>query len=311
MNGIERAARRGSRAVMVVALMAVVAAGTSAEAGSAVKLKSSLAATAAAPGASGEVRFAVRGGDDARFRIIVRGLTAGASYDVLADDVRVGTIDTTRHGTGRLRLSSRARGDQHLLGFDPRGGEIRVRGADGADVLVVSIDDSSSPPAGDVVCCVPDDGGTECEDRTASECAARGGTVSDATSCLPNPCAGAPSPGVDIVCCIPDDSGAECEDRTVEQCVAQGGTVIDASSCIGNPCAGAPSPQPTVTTTPDGTRTPGASRTPAPSRTPGASASPDASRTPSGGSTPDDDAGDDHGGHGGGGGGHGRGGNDD
>jgi hypothetical protein len=64
--------------------------------------------------------------------------------------------------------------------------------------------------------------------------------VSDAASCLPNPCPGAPAPGVDVVCCLPDDSGPECEDRTADDCAAQGGTVIDATSCIGNPCAPTP-----------------------------------------------------------------------
>jgi hypothetical protein len=34
---------------------------------------------------------------------------------------------------------------------------------------------SSPEPDGDIRCCVPDDGGPECEDRTPAECAARGG----------------------------------------------------------------------------------------------------------------------------------------
>jgi hypothetical protein len=57
------------------------------------------------------------------------------------------------------------------------------------------------PPADpDVVCCLPDNGGDgvpECEDRTAEECAAAGGTVSTATSCTPDPCGGMAGGGDD------------------------------------------------------------------------------------------------------------------
>ena len=37
----------------------------------------------------------------------------------------------------------------------------------------------------DVVCCLPDDSGPECEDRTAAQCAAEGGVNLGAGSCLP------------------------------------------------------------------------------------------------------------------------------
>ncbi len=47
---------------------------------------------------------------------------------------------------------------------------------------------SSPGDDGDIRCCVPDDGGTECEDRTPSECAQRGGTNLGPGSCDPNPC---------------------------------------------------------------------------------------------------------------------------
>ncbi len=46
------------------------------------------------------------------------------------------------------------------------------------------------PPADLVVCCVPEDGETKCEIRTADRCAAHGGTASTALSCHPNPCGG-------------------------------------------------------------------------------------------------------------------------
>lgn len=40
----------------------------------------------------------------------------------------------------------------------------------------------------DIRCCVPDDDGPECEDRTPYECALRGGTNLGPGSCDPNPC---------------------------------------------------------------------------------------------------------------------------
>lgn len=46
----------------------------------------------------------------------------------------------------------------------------------------------SPEPDDDVRCCVPDDGGTECEDRTPAECAARGGVNLGPGSCSPDPC---------------------------------------------------------------------------------------------------------------------------
>src|SRR3989442_11145450 len=52
------------------------------------------------------------------------------------------------------------------------------------------------PPAEpEIRCCTPEnDGGAECEIRTADECAARGGTDVGAGTCEPNPC-GVPSEG--------------------------------------------------------------------------------------------------------------------
>src|SRR5262249_12252857 len=55
---------------------------------------------------------------------------------------------------------------------------------------------------------------------TADRCAARHGTVVDATSCDPNPCA--PVPPVTLVtCCVPDDGAVECEFRTADRCAAR------------------------------------------------------------------------------------------
>ena len=205
-----------------------------------VKTKQALTATAAAPGASGEARFELRGTTDGRLRVVVKQLASKASYEVIVGGIKVGTIETNKGGGGRIRFRSQPKGNDHMLGFDPRAATVEVRAAGGEDVLSGALSDDGSPDAGDIACCLADDSGTECEDRTADECVAQGGTVSDATSCLPNPCAGAPAPGVDVVCCIADDSGPECEDRTADACAAQGGTVIDATDCSANPCAATP-----------------------------------------------------------------------
>jgi len=64
----------------------------------------------------------------------------------------------------------------------------------------------------EVACCLPKDGGgdteaegvedgeDECESMTADECSAAGGTIADAPSCLPDPCA--PSADQTIVFCL-------------------------------------------------------------------------------------------------------------
>lgn len=263
MNTINDRALRVTAAAVFAFALASFGATSPAAAKALVKTRQALTATAAAPGASGEARFELHNADDGRLRIFVRGLAPDASFDVVVGGIKVGTIETNKAGNGRIRFRSRPRGHDRVLGFDPRGATLSIRAANGDDVLTGTIADGGTPDPGDVVCCIPDDSGAECEDRTADECAAQGGTVSDATSCLPNPCAGAPAPGVDIVCCIPDDSGPECEDRTGDQCAAQGGTVVDATDCSANPCAA---------TTPTPTPTPGSGN--------------------------DDPPGDDHGGHG-------------
>jgi hypothetical protein len=102
-----------------------------------------------------------------------------------------------------------------------------------------------TPPPMTVVCCrtgseggafVDDDPDVECEDdASARECAARGGTVVEASSCDPNPCEPAPPPDV-VICCVPDDDDSECEHVTREHCTAAGGTVSTATSCEAHPC---------------------------------------------------------------------------
>src|SRR5262249_28403829 len=45
------------------------------------------------------------------------------------------------------------------------------------------------PPGNDIRCCIPDNSGPECEDRTLAECSAQGGVNIGPGSCTPNPCA--------------------------------------------------------------------------------------------------------------------------
>jgi hypothetical protein len=188
------------------------------------------------PDARGRVKLKIRDASDGRFEVEVKKLDARASYDLLVDGVRVGAIVTSGGGAGRARFRSRPRGKDELLGFDPRGALVSVRNGAGEDVLAIMLAARPSDD-GDVVCCIPDDRGPECEDRTPAECEAAGGTVSTATSCLPDPCADVPPPpGGDVVCCIADDSGPECEDRTPAECSAAGGVVVEAATCDPNPC---------------------------------------------------------------------------
>lgn len=204
--------------------------------------------------AKGRVRVLVRSPSDGRLELTVRRLDPNNAYDVLVNGVKVGTLQTKSSGSGRIRFRSRPRGHDLTLGFDPRGSSIVLRNGAGADVLQGSIalgTTGGSDDSGKIICCIPDDHGSECEDRTADECTAQGGTASTATSCLPNPCDGAAPVEHAVVCCIPDDSGPECEDRSAEQCAAQGGIVVDATSCSPNPCAATPAAPTTRCCLPD------------------------------------------------------------
>jgi hypothetical protein len=199
----------------------------------------SFASTGVDDNAGGRAKLQVRNGSDGRLEVRVQKLDKRATYDVLVDGVLVGHFTTSRGGSGHISFKSHPRTSKDiLLGFDPRGALLIVRDDSGHDVLAVTLADTGSVSGGDVICCVPDDSGPDCEDRTPAECTAQGGTVSSATSCLPNPCVGAPPPsGGDVICCIPDDSGPECEDRTADDCAVQGGVVVQAASCVPNPCA--------------------------------------------------------------------------
>jgi hypothetical protein len=202
------------------------------------KEQGSFSSTGVDDDASGAAKLTVKNGSDGKFEVKGKKLAGDATYDVLVDGVLVGSFATSGGGSGRLRFRSRPHGKDLLLGFDPRGALVVVRDAAGQDVLAVQLAANGALDDGDVICCLADDDGPECEDRTAAECSAAGGTVTAATSCLPNPCAGTPPPtSGDVVCCIPDDSGPECEDRTADACALEGGVAVEATSCDPNPCA--------------------------------------------------------------------------
>jgi hypothetical protein len=202
------------------------------------KVDTTLAASGADADAAGDARLTIRsrrGTLDARLEVRVRRLAPAGQFEIVLDGVRIGELATSGGGNGKLRFRSRPRGKDLLLGVDPRGRELVIRDATGAVVLGAPIPDDSIDPT-KVRCCLPDDSGTECEDRTAAECSAAGGVDLGPGSCLPNPCADAPVPGDDVVCCLPDDSGPECEDRTAAECSAQGGISLGAGTCLPNPC---------------------------------------------------------------------------
>ena len=228
--------------VLMVFLL-VAAAQTSAPAASGKKVRQPLAATGADTDASGLAALKLKAASVGEFVIQVRKLDRKATFEVIVGGVHVGDLVTNGGGGGKVRFRTRPRGHDLALGFDPRGATVVIRNEGGDDVLAADFPDVQLGEPADVVCCIPDDSGPECEDRTAAECESQGGTVvAGATSCLPNPCDGAPPVDGDIVCCIPDDSGPECEDRTQVECLAHGGTVVQATSCVPNPCAATPPP---------------------------------------------------------------------
>lgn len=194
--------------------------------------------------AIGRAKLKVGSADDGRFELRASGLDAGGTYDLVVSGVSIGTLAADTDGRARARFRSRPRSSSdRLLGFDPRGSVLVVRDASGQDILAGDLPTGTSNASDDskIVCCIPDDSGTECEDRTSEECVLQGGTVSTATTCLPNPCDTAVVPTEDdVICCLPDDSGPECEDRTVAECSAGGGIVVQANSCLDNPCAAVP-----------------------------------------------------------------------
>jgi hypothetical protein len=74
------------------------------------------------------------------------------------------------------------------------------------------------------------------DDLDQAGCVARGGSVVQATSCHPNPCAPTPPPVNVAPCCVPDDDDTECEMYVPERCTARGGTSPGGTSCASHSC---------------------------------------------------------------------------
>lgn len=69
-------------------------------------------------------------GAHGRANVIQRSATRGAFV------VRGAELETDADGRGKVRFSTRRRGGNRMLGFDPRGESVEVRDRAGADVLV-------------------------------------------------------------------------------------------------------------------------------------------------------------------------------
>jgi hypothetical protein len=204
------------------------------------KVKSALAATSVDPDASGQAGLALHG-SDGKLDLKASHLSRNASFDVIVNGVKVGTLQTTRGGGGRQRFRSDPGRRDLILGFDPRGAQLSVRNGAGRDVLVGTMPAAADPNA--IACCVTAaDGTSACQEGTLDDCTAAAGVPNAAATCLPDPCeATPPPPPAAVVCCInetdDDESESECEDKTEADCAAVGGMTVQAESCEPNPCA--------------------------------------------------------------------------
>jgi hypothetical protein len=191
-------------------------------------LKAGLVSTGKDPDARGRATLVVRG-SKGKLGVSAHRLSNTATFEVIVDGVRIGTLSTHGGGNGKARFTTRPHGGDQLLGVDPRGKLLQVRDDDGDDVLETEMPDDSEPGA--IRCCRTHEDETECEAESPDECAAKGGVNMGEGSCMPNPC---PTGGGDRVrCCVPehDDDGPECEERTADECSAQHGINIGPGEC--------------------------------------------------------------------------------
>jgi hypothetical protein len=238
------------RLAMATALLLATASGAGA-----VRVHETLHATSHAPKARGSAKLTVKKASKGMFSIAARRLAASQSFDVVVGGIKVGELTTNKHGAGKAVFGAPKRGKHALLGFDPRGRSLAVRDHDGNDCLDGDMPDDD---AGKVACCLPDDDGVECDDRTPDDCTNDGGTVSSASGCFPDPCGGTSTP---VVCCtvdstcgafVDDDPQVGCRsDRSAAECAEHHGTVVDATSCDPNPCAAVPPVQLVTCCVPD------------------------------------------------------------
>jgi hypothetical protein len=105
----------------------------------------------------------------------------------------------------------------------------------------------TTPPSGDIVCCVPNAGQGDCNEESAADCADEGGVNVGAVACDPDPCV-TTVPGM-IRCCVPEDDNTqgngnqqgECEQLTATDCTNEGGISVGPGSCDPDPCPASPS----------------------------------------------------------------------
>jgi hypothetical protein len=212
--------------LVTLTLAATFAAST---ASAASHVKAGLVATGKDPDARGHASLVVRG-SKGKLAVSAHHLRSAATFEVIVDSVRIGTLSTHAGGKAKARFTTRPhRGDQ-LLGVDPRGKLLQVRDQDGDDVLETEMPDDSDPGA--IRCCRSHEDETECEAESPDECQAKGGVNLGEGSCMPNPCP-ASGPGDLVRCCIPDhdEDGPECERRTADECSAQHGINIGPGEC--------------------------------------------------------------------------------
>jgi len=244
-----------------VATSAVTVAGLAINAAASAVVTQQLTGTAHAPSARGQARLVLKTRSSGKFSVKAKHLAAGQTFDVVVNKIKVGTLTTNAIGSGSAKFSTTPKRRSALLGFDPRGDEVEVRDDQGNDDLDGGMPDGH--PESAIGCCLGndddqgddndqgDEGQGECEELTAASCTAAGGTVTTATSCLPNPCASTPPPTT-VVCClahsatgafVDDEPEVECEDDVSQaKCVADGGTVVQAPSCDAHPCQPVPPP---------------------------------------------------------------------
>ena len=211
---------------LVTLALAATLAGSTASAAS--HVKAGLVSTGKDPDARGHASLVVRG-SKGKLAVSAHRLSGAATFEIVVDGVRMGTLSTHNGGNGKARFTTRPRGGDQLLGVDPRGKLLQVRDEDGDDVLETEMPNDSE--AGAIRCCKSHEDETECEAESPDECAAKGGVDMGEGSCMPNPC---PTSGGDRVrCCIPegDDDGPECVERTADECSAQHGINIGPGEC--------------------------------------------------------------------------------
>src|SRR5262249_1765732 len=115
------------------------------------RVQQTLAATDTDQDARGRAQLILRSDEDGKFEGIAKKPDPDHTFDVIVSGVKVGTLTTTGGGSGRARFRTRPRGDDQLLGFDPRGSAVVVRNEAGEDVLTGTVPDDTDPD--EVACC--------------------------------------------------------------------------------------------------------------------------------------------------------------